>query len=603
MGMGATMRVAFFIPSFPYAYPYRMSVVHCILMSTYTLRPIPEVPDTALASQAPLIRTLLLSRGITTDEEAERFLNPDWERDTHDPFLLKDMVKVCERITRAMHDNETIVIWSDYDMDGIPGAVVLWDFFRAIGYSNVLHHTPHRNKDGFGLNKVGLDDLVPLGAKVVITVDCGIGDVEMVAYGTSLGFDMIVTDHHIPGDTLPPAYAIINPKQKDCTYPEPMLCGAGVAFKLVQGMLAHLSTLDTPDSTLPAKGWEKWLLDMAGMSTIADMVPLRGENRALAYFGLIVLRKSRRPGLHALLKKAKADQKHLTEDDIGFTIAPRINAASRMGHAKDAFRLLATDDVAEAGVLAEELDRINTERKTVVAVMKREIKRRLEHLGEPKAVIVMGNPEWKPSLLGLVAGGLAEEFNRPVFLWGREEGITIKGSCRSGGGVSVYEVMKYASESFIEYGGHLQAGGFSVSEEAVHTLEAALIESHKKIAGQGTEVERVVDAELTPREVTWDTYRAINRLAPFGEGNPKPVFVMCDVVLEGARTFGKGNDHLEITIEGTGGRPVKAIAFFSTLESFGVPLAEGVRVSLIVHLEASYFGGKSEIRLRLVDVL
>jgi hypothetical protein len=158
-------------------------------MTSYTLRPLPDVPDTTLASQPPLIRTLLLSRGITTDEEAERFLTPGWERDTHDPFLLKDMQKVCERITRAVNDNETIVIWSDYDMDGIPGAVVLWDFFRAIGYSNVLHHTPHRNKDGFGLNKDGLDDLVALGAKVVITVDCGIGDVELVAYGTSLGFD------------------------------------------------------------------------------------------------------------------------------------------------------------------------------------------------------------------------------------------------------------------------------------------------------------------------------------------------------------------------------------------------------------------------------
>jgi single-stranded-DNA-specific exonuclease len=550
------------------------------------------------------VRTLLLSRGITTDEDAERFLNPEWERDTHDPFLLKDMQRVCGRIAQAMEAQETIVIWSDYDMDGIPGAVVLWDLFRAIGYDKVVHHTPHRNKDGFGLNKVGLDELKEQGAHLVVTVDCGIGDVEMVTYANELGLEVIVTDHHIPGDTLPPAYAILNPKQKGCTYPEPMLCGAGVAFKLVQGMLAYLSNLQPPTSRLlPARGWDKWLLDMAGMATIADMVPLKGENRALAYFGLVVLKKSRRPGLQALLKKARADQRHLTEDDIGFTIAPRINAASRMGHARDAFRLLATDDGAEAVVLAEELDRINTERKTVVAVMKREIKRRIEHLGEPKEVIVMGNPEWKPSLLGLVAGGLAEEFNRPVFLWGREEGITIKGSCRSGGGVSVYEVMKYASENFIEYGGHMQAGGFSVSEEAVHTLEAALIESHKKVAGAGTQIERFVDAELTAREVTWDTYRGIARLAPFGEGNPKPIFIMRDAMLVGARTFGKGNEHLEISIDNNGGRPVKAIAFFSTLESFGTPLTEGAHVSLIVHVEASYFRGSSELRLRLVDVV
>ncbi len=571
-------------------------------MSVYTIRPSPVVPETVLAHYPTLVRALLLARGVVTDEAAAQFINPVWERDTHDPFLLKDMQRVCERITKAMQAEETIVIWSDYDMDGIPGAVVLWDFFRIIGYTNVLHHTPHRNIDGFGLNRSGLDALKAQGATLVITVDCGIGDVEMVTYANELGLEVMVTDHHIPGDILPPAYAIINPKQKDCAYPEPMLCGAGVAFKLAQGLLLHLAEHAPGTYPLPAPGWEKWLLDMAGMSTIADMVPLRGENRALAYFGLVVLRKSRRPGLHALLKKAKADQKHLTEDDIGFTIAPRINAASRMGHAKDAFKLLATNDLEEAGVLANELDRINTERKTVVAVMKREIKRRIEHLGEPKSVIVMGNPEWKPSLLGLVAGGLAEEFNRPVFLWGREEGITIKGSCRSGGGVSVYEVMKSAEVTFIECGGHAQAGGFSLAQEEVHTLEAGLIASHKKIAQEGVVAEQVVDAELRVEDITWNTYRSIAQLAPFGEGNPKPKFILRDVILEGVRTFGKGNEHLEISIGRARGRPLKAIAFFSGLESFGTPLVEGMSVSLVVYFEASYFRGIPELRLRLIAI-
>ncbi len=591
----------------------------------------PHVPHTSSSTSPagydPLLWKLLSTRGISNEDDAERFLHPDWERDTHDPFLMKDMHTVVLRIVRAMEVGETIAIWSDYDMDGIPGAVLLCDFFRAIGYERVVHHTPHRNRDGFGLNKAGIDELCEQGVTLAITIDCGIGDVEMVAYAQEKGLVLIVTDHHIPHDTLPSAYAILNPKQPGCAYPEKMLCGAGVAFKLVQGLLIHLRALssdaekggETPEQqaevgdgvaevcfdartskSIPALGWEKWLLDMAGMATVADMVPLTGENRAIAYFGLVVLRKSRRLGLQALLRKARADQRHLTEDDIGFTIAPRINAASRMGHAKDAFALLSATDPLEAGALAEKLDTINTERKTLVATMKREIHARIKKLGESKSVIVMGNPDWKPSMLGLVAGGLAEEFGRPVFLWGREEGITIKGSCRSGGGVSVYDVMYHARDVFIEYGGHAQAGGFSVGETQIHVLEAALIEAHAAVARSTSNVERHVDAELMLDDVTWGTYRAVVQLAPFGVGNPKPLFLLKAVVPTQVRTFGKGNEHLEVTCARRTGGTVKAIAFFTKPERYPM-FAVGEPCTLVAHLEASYFGGKQELRLRLID--
>jgi single-stranded-DNA-specific exonuclease len=591
-------------------------------MAAYTLRAV-SGNEEVLTAYPPLVRRLLLARGITTVEDAERFLRPDWDRDTHDPFLMKDMRKVCERIAAAIAGEETIAIWSDYDMDGIPGAVVLYDLFRKLGYERVIHHTPHRNKDGFGLNRTGLDELQAAGAALVITIDCGITDVEQVAYANEHGLDVIVTDHHIPGEVLPPAYAVLNPKQEGCIYPEKMLCGAGVAFKLAQAVLAHLATEMGPravdggsggtgsgvpatrstEAALPPAGWEKWLLDMAGMATIADMVPLVGENRALAHFGLVVLRKSRRLGLQALLKKARADQRHLTEDDIGFTIAPRVNAASRMGHARDAFRLLASTEPAEAGALADELDRINTERKTVVATMKREIKRRLEKMGEPKEVIVLGNPEWKPSLLGLVAGGLAEEYARPVFLWGREEGLIIKGSCRSDGVVSVHEVMRHASEHFIEYGGHAYSGGFSLEQERVHVLEQALIKAHRHVRKDANERERVYDSDLAPDDVTWETHRAVSLLAPFGEGNPKPLFMMRDVLIAGVRQFGKGNEHLELSLARSDGGRVKAIAFFTAYDAYGEPFHEGQLVSLMVHLEASYFRSRPELRVRLVDVV
>jgi len=596
-------------------------------MASYVLKDV-AIDDDVLAAFPPLVRTLLVGRGITTREEAEQFAAPDWERDTHDPFLMKDMQRVVERVMQAMEAGETIAIWSDYDMDGIPGAVLLHDTFQAIGYEQVLHHTPHRNKDGFGLNTAGLDELKAQNASLVISIDCGITDVEQVTYANTRGLEVVITDHHIPGEVLPPAYAILNPKQTDCEYPEPMLCGAGVIFKFCQALLTHLREAPSPregegrdgggsslqpappesaqqsggraDYNLPPVGWEKWLLDMAGMATIADMVPLRGENRALAYFGLMVLRKSRRLGLQALLRKARANQRYLSEDDVGFTIAPRVNAASRMGHAKDAFALLTATDAGEAGVYADALDKINTDRKRVVASMKREIHGRIKKLGEPKSVIVMGNPEWKPSLLGLVAGGLAEEYERPVFLWGREEGITIKGSCRGYGGVSVYAIMREAKEVFLEYGGHTAAGGFSVGEAEVHALEAALVEAHAAVASNATGAVHEADAALSLDDVTWDTYNHIVRLAPFGEGNPKPVFMFAQVNVANVRTFGKGDEHLELTLNKPGGGSVKAIAFFTKPEQYPL-LASGEPITLIAHLEASYFRGR-ELRLRLVDV-
>lgn len=572
-------------------------------MSSYTLRTLPKTDDTVLAAYDPLVRRLLLLRGIATEHDAEQFLNPDWERDTHDPFLMKDMERVVERITTALAQGETIAIWSDYDMDGIPGAVVLWDLFHALGYEKVVHHTPHRNKDGFGLNTVGLNELNKKGVSLIITVDCGIGDVAQVAHANKKHMDVIITDHHLPHETLPEAYAILNPKQELCTYPEQMLCGAGVAFKLAHALLMYLARTASNGRTLPVAGWEKWLLDMAGMATIADMVPLVGENRVIAFYGLKVLRKSRRLGLQALLRKARAKQQTLTEDDVGFTIAPRVNAASRMGHASDAFALLSTTDPAEAGVLADTLDHVNKERKTVVATMKREINRRFAKLGEPKEVIVLGNPDWKPSLLGLVAGGLAEEYGRPAFLWGREEGTVIKGSCRSDGQVSVHEIMSVAHEHFIEFGGHAYSGGFSVEQERVHTLEAALIAAYRKVAQEKKAQERVADADLTLDEVSWATYRTVTRLAPFGEGNPKPLFRIRNAPLVAVRTFGKGNEHLELSFSRTDGSTVKAIAFFTTPASFDTAFHEGEHYILVVHIEASYFRYTPELRLRLVDIV
>lgn len=571
-------------------------------MDNYIPRPRKKTDDKALRKYPPLTRRLLLLRGIKTEKQAEIFLHPDWERDTHNPFLMKGMDKTVKRILRAIKNNEKILIWSDYDMDGIPGAVVLYDFFKTIGYTNIGHYTPHRNLDGFGLNIQGIDALL-MKEKIdlLITIDCGSTDVTQVAYAKKKNIDVIITDHHLPNEILPKAYAILNPKQKGCAYPEKMLCGAGVVFKLVQGLLFHIQKVEELQS--PVMGWEKWLLDMVGMATVSDMVPLTGENRAFTYFGIVVLQKSRRLGLHALLKKARANQSKLTEDDIAFTIAPRINAASRMGHASDAFAILSTTDALEAGTLADELDKINNTRKTMVAVMKRETKRKLSKRGEMNSVIVLGNPEWKPSLLGLVASSLAEEYKRPTFLWGREKGSVIKGSCRSDGVCNMFELMNEVGDHFIDFGGHAFSGGFSLEENKVYTLEAMLHEAYIKRAKKVSQKEKMYDEELTLDDVTWDTMREVNKFAPFGEGNPKPLFLFRDVELKQVRQFGKGGEHLELCFKKSTGGVVKAISFFTSPESLGVAFHHNARITIVANLEASYFMGRTELRLRLIAVL
>jgi single-stranded-DNA-specific exonuclease len=336
-------------------------------MSKYSTAdtPLEDIKEN-LKVYSELTQTLLFNRNITSEEEAEIFLNPDYERDIYDPFLIMGMERAVERILSAIENEEKIVIYGDYDCDGIPGSVVLHDFFKKIGYKDFENYIPHRHEEGYGFHAHAVEEFAKEGVGLVITVDCGITDVDAVKRADELGIDVIITDHHLPQETLPPAFVILNSKQKEDTYPDDMLCGAGVAWKLVQALLARgrkEKIFDVSD------GWEKWLLDMAGLSTIADMVPLLKENRALAHFGLKVLRKSPRPGLQKLLRKAKVAQVHLTEDDVGFMIAPRINAASRMDVPMEAFRLLSTDDEIVAGELSEHLHNINNERKLSVAVM------------------------------------------------------------------------------------------------------------------------------------------------------------------------------------------------------------------------------------------
>lgn len=570
----------------------------CILSCMTDVRIADAVPADVLPDYDPLVRQLLFNRGMTEAAVVDAFLNPHFEEHLHDPFLMTDMDRAVDRILRAMRDNEHIVVYSDYDCDGIPGGVLLHDFFHALGYTNFENYIPHRHEEGYGFNGEAVDMLAARNATLIITVDCGITDVASVAHAVEKGIDVIITDHHEVGDVLPDAYAILNPKRDDA-YPFPHLCGSGVAFKLVQAVLAR--GRENGSVSLP-EGMEKWWLDVVGLATVADMVPLFGENRALAHYGLAVLRKTRRPGLQQLLRRARVNARDVSEDDIGFTIGPRINAASRMDTPEDAFHMLALRDEGEAGARVRHLEKLNNERKGVVAAMVKDMKKRLAELTTIPDVVVMGNPSWRPSLVGLAANTLVETYKRPAFVWGRDGRGVIKGSCRSDGRVSVVELMRAVPDAFIEFGGHHASGGFSVPHDQVHTFATALNEAHGRLQeGIATLDQRLmVDADLNLSEV-FTAYAQLKVLAPFGEGNPKPLFRFKNVTPTSVETFGKVGNHTKARFD-TGGKSLEAIGFFKAPDAYTTPLAE-TPIDLIAHIESSVFMGRRQVRLRIIDVL
>lgn len=554
-------------------------------MATYRLLP---------REEDDLLKHLMRARGVEEKDE-QLFLTPDYETGRHDPFLLHDMKPAVKRLLKAIKQGEKIVIFSDYDCDGIPGAVILHDFLRAVGHTNFTNYIPHRHFEGFGLSVSAVEKMAAEGATLIVTIDCGTSDLEAALRAKDLGVDLIITDHHEPKEKLPEAVAVVNPRVGE-SYPFPHLCGAAVVFKLVEALLVQGDFALKP-------GQEKWWLDMVALATVGDMVPLVGENRVYASFGLKVLRKSRRPGLQHLFRKAKSSQIHATEDDIGFTLAPRINAASRMDSPEDAFSMLSESDIGAASGHAEHLEKLNNERKGVVAAMTKELKRRVEEMIEVPPVLVLGNPEWRPALVGLCANGLSEQFMRPVFLWGRDGNGVIKGSCRSATPVSVVRLMEASTDHFLEHGGHHASGGFSVKEDSVFHLSEVLNEAFVSLGDKAMANEEVlIDAVLSLDDVNRKLVERLRDLAPFGVGNKKPLFAFPQVSAAEVQIFGKTKEHLKLLFKTSKGS-VEAIAFFSSPDQFGVPLEPDKPFTLLAHVEESFFMNRMQLRLRIVDII
>jgi single-stranded-DNA-specific exonuclease len=561
-----------------------------------------------------LLELLLKNRGITKEDQKKAYLEPNFETNIYDPFLLQDMQVAVDRILLAIEKKEKIVIYGDYDCDGIPGSVVLYDFFSEIGYTHFSNYIPHRHTEGYGLHVSAIEKFAKEGVTLLITVDLGITNIAEVAYAHTLGIDTIITDHHLPHEeidsgaqvqVLPKAVAVINAKRTGNQYPDNMLCGCATAWKLVCALITTGKERNINVFAEIPVGFEKWLLDMVGISTISDMVPLQNENRVLAYYGLIVLRKNRRKGVRALLLNANLRPDFLTEEDVGFSIAPRINAASRMDIPMDAFDVLSTRDEATAIHKANYLESLNTGRKENVAVYMKKA-HELAKLRTDKKILVVGDKEWSPGVLGLIAGKLTDAYGKTTFVWGGGEDGSIKGSCRSDGNTHLVDLMSAVEkETFTAMGGHELAGGFSLELDKLFDLEERIQVAYEKVKHMQLEKknELYIDCALRLSDVTVQTFNTITKLAPFGLGNQKPLFSFDNVKIIHARLFGKTKNHLELIVS-KDNTEIKAIQFFAgthveTKSGLQVELVAGMSITLFAYIEKNTFAGAREIRLRI----
>ncbi|MEK7610634.1 MAG: single-stranded-DNA-specific exonuclease RecJ [Patescibacteria group bacterium] len=542
-----------------------------------------------------LLDSLMARRKIGLDQ-TEKFLAPNILNDLHDPFLLTDMAIAVSRLIQAIKKGERLGVFADYDADGVPGAAILDAFFRRVGYSNFRVYLPHRHEENYGLSEMAIRDLRADGVKLLLTVDCGIADYKPVRLAGELGMEVIVTDHHLSPVVLPPALAIINPLRPDDPYPFKGLCGTGVVFKLIQALIT------TGDFNLPL-GWERWLLDLVAIATVSDLVPIVGENRALVHFGLRVLRRTPRIGLRRLISGAGLNLETVSEDDIGFTIGPRLNAASRMSHADRAYQLLTTTDPLEAESLARHLEEKNEERKAAVSGLMERLTKTADSCG---SVLVTGGDDWPLGVLGLVASRWADKYRCPVFLWGRNGQGMIKGSCRSDGQVNVVELMRLAAMTptgddglFLNIGGHIMAGGFSLAPDRLGELAPRLSAAHNQLPKNSSIPKVLVDAELSLEQINWDTHQLISRLSPFGVGNPKPIFLLRELTVGHFRTFGRATEHWSWQFNQSSGAPIEAVNFFASNDR--PQLGSGQRVNLLANFELSTWRGRRELRLRVVD--
>jgi single-stranded-DNA-specific exonuclease len=538
------------------------------------------------------IATLLVQRGIDTFDSAKSYFRPSLT-DLHDPFLMKGMEKAVERLEHSIAEREKVLIYGDYDVDGTTSIALVYGFLQGY-HSQLDFYVPDRHKEGYGISKTAIDWASREGFKLIIALDCGIKSVGLTEYATSLGIDFIICDHHLPGEQVPEAYAVLDPKQPDCNYPFKELSGCGIGFKLMQAFCEKNSIeLDRLYS----------FLDLLVVSIASDIVPIVGENRILAYYGLQKLNHTPRIGLKALMKSAGFTNESLMDiRNLVFGIGPRINAVGRLQHARQAVELLIAHDSQKADEVAEIINQINTQRQSIDALATQEALTILadEEITKDNAqATVVFQPHWNKGVLGIMAARLIEQYHRPTIVLTEHEG-RLTGSGRSIPGFNLYEAIAECADLLVEFGGHHQAAGLTLAPENLHLFKARFqqaVANHILPEQLIPPVE--VDLKLRLNQITPKFYRILKQMAPFGPENMRPIFVSDNVMVEDIKILKE--KHLKFKARQSSESSEYTVIGFG-MADYLAQLQANPKIQLCYSIEENYYQGKTTLQLRMRDI-
>jgi single-stranded-DNA-specific exonuclease len=539
------------------------------------------------------LANLMVQRNITNPEEASTFFNPSLEY-IHDPFMMKDMNIAVDRLSTAIKRNEKILVYGDYDVDGTTAVALVYSFLKE-QYSNVEYYIPDRYKEGYGVSLMGIDFAYKNNCKLLITLDCGIKAIEKIRYARSKGIDVIVCDHHYPGEEIPKALAVLDPKQPGCSYPYKELSGCGVGFKLIH---AYSKIMGIPFSDI------SHYLDLVAVSIASDIVPITGENRILAYFGLIQLNESPRTGLKEIIKEAEVSRA-LTVEDVVFKIGPRINAAGRMESGSKVVELLISDDITLAAGISKEINNFNIERRSIDRVITSEAMRMISEDQRTlnAKTTVLYNPDWKKGVIGIVASRLIETYYRPTVILTESNGFAT-GSARSVQGYDLYQAIESCSDLLESFGGHMYAAGLTLKKENIKPFIERFEQYVNSTITEDQLVPRVfIDTELRFSEINEDFFKVMSQFQPFGPENMSPVFVSRNVFDAGTgRMVGSSGEHLKLDLlqDNSTAATVPAIAF-NQADHFEY-IKGGNPFDVCYSLEMNEFRGNRNLQLNVRDI-
>ncbi len=541
----------------------------------------------------PVILQLLHNRNIMDPDEVNDFIHPDYKQ-LHDPFLFRDMQKAVDRIRIAQEKNDQVWVYGDYDADGVCSTVVMTEGLRAVGITEPQVYIPHREQEGYGLNTQAIDYIAQQGGQLIITVDCGTSNHKEVAHARSKGIDVIIVDHHEEPETIPQdLVALLNPHITGETYPFKKHAAVGVVFKVVQALWKAYAL---------SEGTEKWLLDLVAIATVSDMMPLIGENRVYVKYGLIVLNKTQRVGLQQLIGAMGEQSGELGVYDIGFKIGPRLNAAGRLDHANTAYDLLHTQDATHAVDIAQSLNDTNTQRQSETLRIVEEAKQQVSTQKDTNTVLVARGTDWPVGVVGLASGRITDAFWRPSLVVTQSDHGLV-GSGRSIPGFNITEALHAVSEHLEKFGGHEGACGFTVkSEEDFEPFVQKLNEYAKNKLSEKDLIKKLnIDLALTLAQITLPFIKSITELAPFGMGNPTPVFATQGVVIENIFLMGSEKQHMKLTISKEG--ETRTAVAFGFGHEYGAKLSLGDTIDLAYTVDINEWNNKKEPQLKVVDIL